>query len=791
MSKVSKLDDSMKAAIDSYSQDIKTLKDFVSAVRKRPGMYIGPIGNRGFLNMFREAFQNSVDQLIKSTSPCDLIAVHYDERTKEITIEDNGLGLPFNSMIRIMTKQHTSVNFEKKLFEYSSGLNGIGIKVCNALSVKFIAESYRYDGEARRLTLSDGYPDTEEPVSIPNPNLKQGTKVTFFPSEECLGEITLEWGPIYRLIKRIISLTPLGSTVHFTAVDMAGKVHDETIVNKDGIITDLIMKMSKPFIKPIIISTDTGEKKVDVAFCYDSEGTIEGEGPNEDMNITAFSNMCPTTDGTHIEGFILGVNAWFTDYTNRIYLSNSNKVKVTSADIKCGLNVMLSVAHLDPQFTGQAKEILSNEDMKPFVKTTIMQGLDQWSKENPQDLQKLCKYFKELAEIRQKRDASKQKIVNKFQQSSITGMPGKFCKPEGKEHLELLICEGDSAGGQAKDARCKKRQGVFPIRGKMPNAFKTKYEDFMGNAEVQSIIKILFNAPYKKSFDPVKDCKWEKIIFMADADIDGHHINSLLLRFFILYMPQLIEAGKVYKSVPPLYSIGSGKKTIYFTDRIDIVRYIQKIFSQTNTIEGKNGVITGKDLTVLLGRNDDYVYEMDRIANRYSVDPYLLELSLVSHINKNSSAILRKQIKSEYRFMDVEDHEKYDTKVIRGILNSKFNTLYLNDKLIADCERIITLIKENDEVYYTMNGEKASLYKIMKTFDETSPNSIQRYKGLGEMPYEALSESTIHPDGNRTLIRYTIDDIKEEIQAIRTYETNTKLFLAEVDKVSRTDLLGI
>lgn len=513
------LDKNMQNAVDNYSDRIKTLKDFVTAVRKRSGMYVGSLQNAP-LTMIREIFQNCVDQLLDPNSPCNWIRTLYDERNKEFTAWDNGLGFPFDDIIRILTTQHTSKNYEKRKGEYSSGLNGVGAKVVNALSYSFVVESYHYSGKAVRMEFSKGYALNEEPKSIPNKDNKQGSMISFIPDPEIVGEVNLSWKSVYKLIKLIMSLTPLGSSMEFKAIDENGNEFEETIINKDGILTDLIMKCKHPIVKPIMVSADDGYHKLDCTFCFD---TGDETGFN-DMDITSFGNFCPTREGTHIDGTLEGITRWFTLYMNNIYLANQKskeKIKVIANDIKTGLNIMISAAHIEPDFTGQAKEILSNPDMIPFCKEVVMKGLDDWSKSNPQDLSKLSKFFKEIAEIRQKTESSKAKIANKFNSNTLTGLPDNYTEPLGSNHLEMLIVEGKSAGGMAKDGRHKYRQGVFPIRGKMPNAFQKPYKEFMANAEVQAIIHTLLGGKnYTRNFDPYKDCKYEKIIFMADADID-------------------------------------------------------------------------------------------------------------------------------------------------------------------------------------------------------------------------------------------------------------------------------
>lgn len=504
-------------AIENYGNRITTLKDFVTAVRKRPGMYLGPIGSAGLKNEMREVFQNSVDQILDRTSPCNWFYFFYDERTLEIVVEDNGMGIPFNDIIRILTTPHTSKNFEKKPGEYSSGLHGQGCKIVNALSKSYIVESYKYDGTAVRVEFEKGYPISKDPIKIPNKEHKQGLKTTFIPDESVLGEMSLSWKEVYRLIKDIMSLTPIGSRMSFEAIDINGKRFTEDIINKDGILTNLIGKVRKPIIKPIVLGADDGTHKLEIAFTYDAG---DDNGPDDSENVTAYSNFCPTLGGTHISGSIDGICRWFTMYMNNIYLANQknkkdNKLKIIANDIKNGLNIMISAAHLEPVFTGQAKEILSNQDMEGFCKEVVMRGLDNWSKSNPQDLAKISKFFKDIAEVRQKAEGAKAKIVTKYQANVITGLPQKYIRPLGKEDIELIIVEGDSALGTAQTARDPQRQGLFPIRGKIINAFKASKAVFFANEEVQGITRIILGSDYKKGFD-IKDCKVSKVIFMAD-----------------------------------------------------------------------------------------------------------------------------------------------------------------------------------------------------------------------------------------------------------------------------------
>ena len=515
------LTEEQKKLIDNYGESIKTLKDFMTAVQERPGMYIGARGTRGFKTMIREIIDNSVDTIIDPNSPGDWFSVTYNQITNEVTVIDNGRGLPHEDIIRILTTQHTSKNFNPIPYNYPSGLNGVGAKIVNGLSKIFIVESYKYDGTAVRVEFNKGYPKTNKPVPIPNKEKKQGTMIYFIPNEEIMGEMDLNWETLYHFIKQKLSLGPIGMLCDFTAIDKQGNSHTERIINKDGIITDIIMKVKSPIIKPISFHNDDGYHKLDIAFCFDSdENNLEFD---ENINITAFSNMCPTAKGTHIKGSLNGICKWFCKYMNNIYLLNQkskDKLQIIPNDIKNGLYIMISAAHLTPDFTGQAKEELSNPDMEQFCSDTVMQGLDEWSKSNPQELAKMAKFIKEMGEVRIKQSKEKEKIVQKYSTSSaISGLPRKYKRPTGKKGIELYIVEGDSALGTVLKARDDSYQGILPIRGKIINAFSCSKEKFFSNEEVQAITKIILGTDYRKNFD-ISDCKVTKVIFLADGDVD-------------------------------------------------------------------------------------------------------------------------------------------------------------------------------------------------------------------------------------------------------------------------------
>lgn len=777
-------------AIDSYGSRIKTIEDFVDGVRKRPGMYIGPIGSAGFLNMIREVLQNSIDQLVSKESPCNIVYIKYDMRYGGVVvISDNGLGIPFDDMIRVFTKAHTSKNFIKKKGDYSAGLNGIGAKVTNALSELFEVVSYSYKGKAKRIKFSKGKVVSEE--ILDNEEKLQGTSIKFIPDRLIMGDTTLDPVILYNLVRDILSLTGIGNRIDFTSIDLNGKVYHELMVNNDGICTNLFSNVKNKLVDPIIISSDTGEMRIDCAFTFDIE-CMDGE------RITSYANMCPTSttpQNTHVKGFLDGVTSWFTKYMNNIYLGEKSKIKVISNDVKAGLVAMISAFHLEPQFTGQAKEVFSNQDYIDFAKKSISDGLDEWSKNKPNDLQKIAKFIKDCADIRSKTDTAKVKLTTKYAVSGTTGLPKKYRKPEGNKELELLIVEGDSAESGVSQARDPMRQGVFPIRGKILNVFEATLSKVKENEEIASIARIL-NSGFGKSFD-ISKVKFDKVIFCTDADVDGAHISSLLTLLFIQYFPGMIENGMVYLSVPPLYGIKmkGGKKIKFFADRMDLSKYTQKLFYTNHTVKDyKGNNISSSSFTSILMKNEDYIYQLESVANRYKVSPRIIETMLLSTLKDESFTQLKKRIIAYNRFINDSSFSKTNnTIVLSGLIDNAIQTIYWNDMTISECHEVVPYLEDaisNNETDFILDGNHVSLYELLLNVSKDMPSNLNRYKGLGEMEFEDLSNSTIHPDGNRTLHRLCTDNIGEDEKIIRQYQSNKKLILEKIDKVSRIDLIG-
>ena len=431
--------------------EIDVLENDVVAVRQLPDVYIGALGNAGFKNMYREILQNSLDEIMKGNTLDKNIIVSFDSRTKTVIIEDNGQGIDLGKLDVVFSVLHSSSNYHKEegSGKYSAGKNGMGSTITNFLSEFFIAESYRMDGTAARVEFEDGV--LKKKTKIKCPKGKHGLIVTFKPAA-MMGEITVDENDIYVLTSLIVPLCKIGTKITYNSINNMNQKNRVIIENRFGIDGLMNTIIDRKVINPIHYVQDNGTMKVDVLLSYDVA--------MDDQKIISFANMCPTNAGTHVDGFLDAVVKYFREYMNKIYLaSNKKKLQVNAQDIKTGLRAVISVYHLKAVFTGQSKEILSKEDMKPYIFNATLNALDEWSKNNPTELQKVCKYLKDVCEIRTKQDGEKVKMSDKYVSSAITGLPSKYEKPFDDKDFEVMIVEGDSAKGGAVNNRDKTHQG--------------------------------------------------------------------------------------------------------------------------------------------------------------------------------------------------------------------------------------------------------------------------------------------------------------------------------------------
>ena len=789
--------------IANYIDEFRKYKTFSEAVRHLPGMYIGATGNIGWKACIREIFQNSIDEMIKKESPCNEVTLCFNEADQSASVQDNGRGIPHGHIIDIYTSAHMSTNFEetKKPFEYSSGTHGVGGGVAMALSEDMEIDSVIF-GKCHQVKFHRGDPWKAGEKEIKcDPDFQQGTYIYLKPDVDIIGQTNLTVDEIYNsLVLKIFPLIPIGYKINFLGIRYDGTKLEQHLVNTDGIKGTLMRKVAKPLVDPIEFEQDTGIMRVHAIFTYDPSDM------NDKEDIDSYANYTPC-DGAHVQGFLEGLTSYFMAYMNKIYLKNA-KITVNSSDIKTGLKCVIDADHLHPTFEGQGKVAINNQDLRKFVSDLTKKAIDAWAKVNPNELNRLGKYFKEIAEIRSKLETGKTKLSNNYSKSIISGDPAKYVKPTGTKHLELFIVEGDSALGPAKACRDTHNQSLFPIKGKLVNVFGKSKAEVFKNEEVAAITKIITGLDhYDPNFDANKS-RFDKIIFMADGDPDGAHIKTLLLRFFLMYFPDFIKKGKVYAAVPPLFGLRKGGKTIkYFTTNAEVARFIQNQFGRIHDIQDKDTKkkLSSNELIRLFSLNIDYTEIMDHAASVCGLHPKLLEDILIQiaddiEFSKRSSEYfalakarfslaaidkntlvgsinegidfslkkfkiepLKKRIENKYRFMNVSVVNGHI--VFEGLAYDKQQRIIIGEQFIRNCYDVIKLIAKNDRAYFRVDGKVTSLYELMSMANSAMPN-LKRYKGLGEQNPSELKESTMGID-NRTLIQYTMDSAKEEIEMIR------------------------
>jgi DNA gyrase subunit B len=596
-------------ASEKYSAEKITVLKGLEAVRKRPAMYIGDVGKRGLHHLVYEVVDNSVDEAL--AGHCTKINVVF-EKNNSVSVEDNGRGIPVGihktenkpALEVVMTMLHAGGKFDKGSYKVSGGLHGVGVSVVNALSEKLTAEVYR-DGHIYAQTYERG--DVASELIKTGITKKTGTKITFLPDHEIFNAVEWEFDII---ADRLRELAYLNKELEINLRDFRKEETREMVFKFDGGLSDFVKYLDgakTPLHNKIItINKEDGVVPVDVAMRY---------GENYSDSILTFVNNINTIEGgTHLSGFRSALTRGMNSYGNKNKLlkgSKGEKITLSGEDFREGLTAILSIKVAEPQFEGQTKTKLGNGDVKGLVDAVVYEGLSDFLEQNPSVAKRIIN--KALLAHRSREAARKARDLIR-RKSALEGgsLPGKLADCSNKDPLmcEIYLVEGDSAGGSAKQGRDRRFQAILPLRGKVINAEKARIDKLLSNNEIQSIITALGtgfggdeedeNGENKKNtadFD-IEKLRYNKVIIMTDADVDGSHIRTLLLTFLYRKMQQLITGGNVYIAQPPLYRLKQGKKEVYAysdneqeiviermkkenkTTKIDIQRY--KVLGEMN-----------------------------------------------------------------------------------------------------------------------------------------------------------------------------------------------------------------
>ena len=732
---------------DYGAGNIKVLKG-LEAVRKRPGMYIGDTNINGLHHMIYEVVDNSIDEAM--AGHCDTIDV-------ELTLDgscivtDNGRGIPVDihptekipAATVVLTVLHAGGKFDKDTYKVSGGLHGVGVSVVNALSKKLVVTIHR-DGKEHRQEFSKGIPQTDLEVTR---NVKRtGTTVEFWPDGEIFEILEFDAEILLKRFRELAYLNPK-ITINFKdqRTGKAESFHFEG--GLESFVTD--MNKAVPVSKAVFFSDVVEDVAVDIALMYNETYS---------ENLLSFVNNIKTPDGgTHEAGFRAGLTRAITNYIAANASAKEKDTKITGDDIREGLIAVVSVKVPEPQFEGQTKGKLGSSYVKPIVQKMTFDVLCKYFEENPIEAKAIMN--KALLAARGREAARKARDLTRNKQSvSVGTLPGKLADCQSKDATisEIYLVEGDSAGGSAKQGRDRVFQAILPLRGKILNVEKARLEKILQSEEIKNMITA-FGCGIDSEFDEEK-LRYHKIIIMTDADVDGSHIQTLLLTFFFRHLPKIVEKGYVYLAQPPLFRYKKGKKEIYLKDEKALSEFLIETGIDMGEFEG----IGNKDLIEYLKIVSNYRSLLNELKKRFSVLSavrYLVENANSGDINYDELfGVIKARLESEgYNILNSyvnEDSIRIYVQTPNGLEQLKIDETLFENNIFKEAAYVYSKIKERELDF----GGK-DFIEILNEVEKNSKKGayIQRYKGLGEMNPDQLWETTMNPE-NRRLLRINIGD---------------------------------
>ncbi len=768
---------------ESYGADsIKVLKG-LEAVRKRPGMYIGDTDDgTGLHHMVYEAVDNAIDETL--AGHCDRVDVIL-KADGSVLVRDNGRGIPVDmhegegvsAAEVIMTQLHAGGKFDQNSYKVSGGLHGVGVSVVNALSDWLELRIWRDDKEWF-VRFRNG--DTEAPLKEVGPaNGKKGTEVRFKPSQETFTNVEFVFKT---LEKRLRELAFLNSGVFIALADERTEDRKEIILNYEGGLQEFVKYLDKsksPLHSPsIAFSGEKDDMTVEIAMEW-TDAYHE--------NTLYFTNNIPQRDGgTHMAGFRAALTRSLNNYANTSGMMKKEKVSLNGDDMREGLTCVVSVKVPDPKFSSQTKDKLVSSEVRTVVESVVSEHLNIWLGENPAEAKKIIGKVVEAAAAREAARKARE-MTRRKSSLDISSLPGKLadCQSKDPSISEIFIVEGDSAGGSAKQARDRKNQAILPLRGKILNVERARFDKMLSSQEIGTLITALGAGIGQEEFN-IEKLRYHKIIIMTDADVDGSHIRTLLLTFFYRHMPELIDNGYLYIAQPPLYKVKKGNRSEqYIKDDEELESYLIGEALNSLSFENYEGtVILGEDLrqTVLNANKAKRMIDIltKRIGNRQVVEQLALsggfdlenndiedvKAEVISRLDKTSSvleqgwacevfeggtvAISRKVRGVETVITLTNDMMASPEAESLGKMKPWFDEFFkASGKLVLNSKDGKQLLED-----YKIHGPSELFSNIIKAGRKGM--AIQRYKGLGEMNPDQLWETTLDPNV-RSLLQVKVD----------------------------------
>jgi DNA gyrase subunit B len=774
------------AGAEDYGADsIKVLKG-LDAVRKRPGMYIGDTDDgSGLHHMVYEVVDNAIDEALAGHADLVTVTLNADG---SVTVSDNGRGIPtdihseegISAAEVIMTQLHAGGKFDQNSYKVSGGLHGVGVSVVNALSVSLKLRIWRA-GNEHFMEFRHG--DAVAPLAVVGPaGDKRGTEVTFLPSQETFTMVEFDYKTLEH---RLRELAFLNSGVRIVLTDARhAEVVREELMYEGGVeaFVRYLDRAKTPIIsKPVMLSNEKDGITVDVALWWND---------SYHENVLCFTNNIPQRDGgTHLAGFRAALTRQVTGYAETSGISKKEKVSLTGDDCREGLTAIVSVKVPDPKFSSQTKDKLVSSEVRPVVENVVNQALSTWLEEHPNEAKTIVGKVAEAAAAREAarkaRDLTRRKGA-----LDIASLPGKLadCQERDPAKSELFIVEGDSAGGSAKQGRAREYQAVLPLRGKILNVERARFDKMLSSDQVGTLITALGTGIGRDEKDTgafnVEKLRYHKIIIMTDADVDGAHIRTLLLTFFYRQMPELIDRGHLFIAQPPLYKAARGKSQTYLKDERALEDYLVDSALDGAVFRTGDGVERGgTDLRALIEEARSVRHTLSQLHSRY--DRRVVEQTAIAGVlrpqGERSEAELAEAAAYVARRLDAisdEIERGWEGKAADGgftfsrLVRGVKQVVALDAGLLASAEarKLDASASSLQEAYakpgvlsrkgddHIVNGP-SDLFDAVNAIGKKGV-SLQRYKGLGEMNPDQLWETTLDRDV-RSLLRVKNDQNDE------------------------------
>ncbi|WP_299047927.1 DNA topoisomerase (ATP-hydrolyzing) subunit B [uncultured Tateyamaria sp.] len=765
---------------EDYGADsIKVLKG-LEAVRKRPGMYIGDTDDgSGLHHMVYEVVDNGIDEALAGHADAVTVTIHADS---SVSVSDNGRGIPVgiheeegvSAAEVIMTQLHAGGKFDSNSYKVSGGLHGVGVSVVNALSVELDLRIWR-DGKEHVARFAHG--DTVEHLKVVgDAGDRTGTEVRFLASTETFSNLDYSFDT---LEKRLRELAFLNSGVRIILVDERPVEHLRSELFYEGGVREFVkyLDRSKSSVmpEPIFIQGERDEIGVEVAMWWND---------SYHENVLPFTNNIPQRDGgTHMAGFRGALTRTINNYAQSSGIAKKEKVNFTGDDAREGLTCVLSVKVPDPKFSSQTKDKLVSSEVRPAVEGLVNEKLAEWFEENPNEAKIIVGKIIEAALAREAARKARE-LTRRKTAMDVNYLAGKLkdCSEKDPSKTEVFLVEGDSAGGSAQTGRDRLTQAVLPLRGKILNVERARFDRMLGSQEIGNLVMALGTGIGRDEFD-ISKLRYHKIVIMTDADVDGAHIRTLLLTFFYRQMPELIEGGYLYIAQPPLYKVARGKSEVYLKDQMALEDYLIEQGTDGAMLRQGNGEeIVGQDLVrvvedarqlkrVLQAFPTHYprhILEQAAIAGAFVPGAVDSDLQGVADKVAERLNLIALEWERGWQGRITQDKGVRLARILRGV--EEVRTLDGPMLRSGEARKTGSFTQGLQDVYGTPATliRKDRVQAIMGPMDlldailEEGERglSLQRYKGLGEMNPDQLWETTLDPDA-RTLLQVRVEDMAE------------------------------